>query len=69
MAEFDPYILPGETERIDEALREAGTRYTLEHYPGCHHGFALVGAHGYDAAADERHRSRLLALFEKHLAA
>jgi carboxymethylenebutenolidase len=69
VAEFDPYIQPGETERIDEALREAGTRYTLEHYPGCHHGFALVGAHGYDAEADERHRRRLLALFEKHLAA
>ena len=69
VAEHDPYIIPGETERIDAALREAGANYELEHYPGCHHGFALVGAHGYDADADERHRQRLLALFEKHLAA
>ncbi|MEZ4289046.1 MAG: alpha/beta fold hydrolase [Myxococcota bacterium] len=68
VAEHDPYIIPGETERIDEALREAGADYTLERYPGCHHGFALVGAHGYDAEADERHRRRLLEMFEKHLA-
>ncbi len=67
VAEFDPFIIPGETERIDRALREAGARYTLERYEGCHHGFALVGAHGYDAAADERHRERLLALFSTHL--
>jgi carboxymethylenebutenolidase len=63
VAEFDPYIIPGETERIDEALREAGASYTLEMYTGCHHGFALVAAHGYDADADERHRRKLLELF------
>lgn len=67
VAEFDPYILPGETERIDAALREAGANYRLEMYPGCHHGFALVGAHGFDAEADDRHRRRLLALFSAHL--
>ena len=67
VAEFDPYIIPGETERIDAALREADASYTLETYAGCHHGFALVGAHGFDAEADERHRRELLALFEAHL--
>jgi carboxymethylenebutenolidase len=67
IAEFDPYIIPGETERIDQALREAGANYTLERYPGCHHGFALVGATGFDAEADERHRQRLLDLFATHL--
>jgi carboxymethylenebutenolidase len=67
VAEFDPYIIPGETERIDAALREAGARYALETYTGCHHGFALVGAHGYDAQADERHRKKLLELFDAHL--
>jgi len=66
-AEFDPYIIPGETERIDAALREAGANYLLETYAGCHHGFALVGAHGFDAEADERHRRKLLELFAKHL--
>lgn len=67
VAEFDPYIIPGETERIDIALREAGANYTLEMYPGCHHGFALVGAHGFDAEADDRHRRKLLELFSAHL--
>jgi carboxymethylenebutenolidase len=67
VAEFDPYIIPGETERIDAALREAGANYTLEFFSGCHHGFALVGAHGYDAEADERHRRKLLELFAANL--
>lgn len=67
VAEFDPYIIPGETERIDAALREAGANYELETYAGCHHGFALVGAHGFDAAADDRHRQRLLELFSANL--
>ena len=67
VAEHDPYIIPGETERIDAALREAGAHYVLEDYPGSHHGFALVGAHGFEAKADERHRERLLDLFRNHL--
>ncbi len=67
VAEFDPYIIAGETQRIDAALRDAGARYTLEMYSGCHHGFALVGAHGFDATADARHRQRVLDLFEAHL--
>jgi len=67
VADFDPYIIPGETERIDAALREAGANYTLEMYPGCQHGFALVGAKGFDSAADARHRQRLLDLFRANL--
>jgi carboxymethylenebutenolidase len=67
VAEFDPYIIPGETERIDAALREAGANYAMEMYTGCHHGFALVGAHGFDSAADDRHRQRLLDLFAANL--
>lgn len=67
VAEHDPYILPGETERIDAALREAGANYHLEHYPGCHHGFALVGAHGFDAEADALHRRRIVDMFHRNL--
>lgn len=67
IAEVDPYIIPGETERIDAALRDARADYTLEHYSGCHHGFALAGAHGFDAAADDRHRQRILDLFSERL--
>ncbi len=67
VAEHDPFIVPGETERLDEALREAGADYRLETYAGCHHGFALVGAHGYDAEADDRHRERVLGIFASEL--
>ncbi len=67
VAEFDPFIIPGETERIDAALRDAGARYTLEMYDGCHHGFALVASHGFDAAADERHRAKIVSLFSERL--
>lgn len=67
VAEHDPYIIPGETERIDAALREAGANYQLERYPGCHHGFALPGAHGYDAKADELHRKRVVDMFRRNL--
>jgi len=67
VAEFDPYIIPGETERIDEALREAGANYRMEHYSGCHHGFALVGAHGFDSEANDRHLRRLLEIFGRNL--
>jgi len=67
VAEFDPYIIPGETERIEAALRQAGAGYLLETYGGCHHGFALVGAHGFDAQANGRHFRRLLEIFEATL--
>lgn len=67
VAEHDPYIIPGETGRIDAALRDAGANYQLEHYPGSRHGFALVGAHGFDAKADDLHRRRIVALFERNL--
>lgn len=69
VAEFDPYIIPGETERIDAALTEARANYQLEHYPGCHHGFALPGAHGFDGKADALHRQRVVELFERNLVA
>ncbi len=67
VAEHDPYIIPGETERIDEALRVADANYRLEMYPGCRHGFALVGSHGFDASADEKHRQRVVELFRRNL--
>jgi len=63
VAEIDPYLYPGETPRIEAALREAGVDHVFELYAGCRHGFALVGSHGYEASAFERHWRRLLELF------
>jgi carboxymethylenebutenolidase len=67
VAEIDPYLTEGETERVDVALREAGTRSTVEIYPDVRHGFAVPGLEVYDRAASERHWDRLLDLFARTL--
>ena len=54
-------------KRILLPLAAAGANYRLEMYPGCHHGFALVGAHGFDARADAQHRERVVELFRRNL--
>jgi carboxymethylenebutenolidase len=67
VAEIDPYLEPGETERLEAALKQAGTNYTVEIYPGVQHGFAPPGHAVYDRAASERHWDRLLDLFARTL--
>jgi carboxymethylenebutenolidase len=68
VSEIDPYLAPGETDRLDEALKDAGTNATVEIYPGVHHGFAVPGLPIYDPEASERHWDRLLALYKRNLA-
>jgi carboxymethylenebutenolidase len=68
VSEIDPYLAPGETERLDDALKAAGTKYTVEVYPGVHHGFAVPGHAVYDRPASEHHWDQLLALFGRALA-
>ena len=67
VAEIDPYLFPGETPRIEAALREAGVDHLFETYPGRRHGFALVGSHGYEREAYEQHWRRLLDLLRAAL--
>ena len=67
VAEIDPYLFPGETPRIEAALREAGVDHRLETIPGRRHGYALVGSHGYEREAYEQHWRRLLDLFRATL--
>ncbi len=67
VSEVDPYLSPGETERLEAALKTAGTNHTVEIYPGVEHGFAVPGLPVYDRDASERHWDRLLALFERNL--
>lgn len=67
VAEIDPWLQPGETERLLAALEAAGTNYTLEVYPGVQHGFAADGTPMYDRDAAERHWERILALFRETL--
>jgi len=67
VAEIDPWLQPGETDRLKAALETAGTNYTLEIYPGVEHGFATNGNPRYDHDASERHWQRILALFHETL--
>lgn len=67
VAEIDPWLQPGETDRLKAALETAGTNYTLEIYPRVEHGFATSGNPRYDGNASERHWQRILALFHETL--
>src|SRR5215469_5755059 len=67
VAETDPWLQPGETDRLKAALETAGTNYTLEIYPRVEHGFATSGNPRYDRDASERHWERILALFHETL--
>jgi carboxymethylenebutenolidase len=68
VSEIDPYLAPGETERLEAALKTAGANATVEIYPGVHHGFAVPGLPIYDEAASEHHWDQMLALFARNLA-
>jgi carboxymethylenebutenolidase len=67
VAGIDPWLQPGETERLRAELAAAGTRHEVEEYPGVQHGFAANGTPMYDRAAAERHWERILALFRAEL--
>jgi carboxymethylenebutenolidase len=67
VSEIDPYLEPGETERLEAALKDAGATYAVEIYPGVRHGFAVPGHGVYDKPASEHHWDRLLALFARAL--
>lgn len=67
VAGIDPWLQPGETERLRAALVAAGTRHTVEDYPGVQHGFAANGTPMYDRGAAEQHWERILSLFREEL--
>jgi carboxymethylenebutenolidase len=67
VSEIDPWLAPGETDRLDAALKEAGTNATVEIYPGVQHGFAVPGTPIYDREASERHWDRILGSFSRNL--
>lgn len=67
VAETDPWLAPGETERLREALAGAGVAHTIEICAGTQHGFAVPDLPVYDPVAAERHRERLRQLFDSTL--
>jgi carboxymethylenebutenolidase len=67
VSEIDPYLVEGEIDRLDSALKTAGANATVEIYPGVQHGFAVPGLPIYDRDASERHWDRLLGLYKRNL--
>lgn len=67
-AEFDEYVPANLMDQLDAHLRESGTNYRMERYPGTRHGFAFAERQDtYDRESAEHHWARLLALFDRNL--
>jgi carboxymethylenebutenolidase len=67
-AEVDKWAPPADIEKLQTALREAGTPHRVEWYPGVEHGFVFPLRAGiYNQAAAERHWERLFSLFSRTL--
>jgi carboxymethylenebutenolidase len=67
-AEVDKWAPPADIEKLQAALREAGTPHRVEWYPGVEHGFVFPLRVGiYNQAAAERHWERLFGLFARTL--
>jgi carboxymethylenebutenolidase len=68
VAEFDEYMPLNVMLHLEAHLRNSGTIYRVEHYPGTRHGFAFVERDGaYDRESAERHWDRLFDLFDRNL--
>lgn len=65
VAGIDPYLRPGETDRLRGALEGAAVLHRLEFYEAAEHGFTVPGNPQYDEAAAERHWDALLKLLER----
>ncbi len=67
-AEIDKWASPADIQKLQAALRAAGTPHRIEWYPGAEHGFVFPLRVGiYNQPAAERHWERLFSLFERHL--
>ena len=63
-AENDPSFPEDQHQRLEQALTDAGVRFTLETYPAGH-GFAVTDNPTYDPKAEQRHWDALEALYAK----
>jgi carboxymethylenebutenolidase len=66
VAENDSSFPPDQHERLEQALKTAGVRHTVDTYPAAH-GFAVPDNPTYDSAADERHWAALTDLYGANL--
>jgi carboxymethylenebutenolidase len=69
-AEIDKWAPPADIEKLQTALREAGSPHRVEWYPAVEHGFVFPLRAGiYNRGAAERHWERLFSLFARRLGA
>jgi len=67
-AETDDWAPPELVEGLDKFLAETGINYSIEWYPGAHHGFVFPLRDGmYQKEGAERHWERLFGLFGRNL--
>jgi len=67
VAESDDFAKPEETKRLEDAFESAGTKSTIEVYPGTKHGWTITDHSVYDKDGSDRHWENLLGLFGRNL--
>jgi carboxymethylenebutenolidase len=68
-ADNDRNMTPEQIAALEQALDDAGVRYTSELYEGAAHGYTMADTPAYDEAAAERHYRELFALLDRTFAA
>jgi carboxymethylenebutenolidase len=68
-ADQDAFMDAQAIARLDEALTQAGVRYTAELYTGAHHGYAVQGSPAFSQPAADKHWRTMLELFGRTLRA
>lgn len=68
-ADNDQSMTPQQMAALEQALTEAGVRYSAELYAGAAHGYTMSDTAAYDEAAAERHFAALFALLDRTIAA
>jgi carboxymethylenebutenolidase len=66
-AEHDQSVPPTVIPALKSALEKAGTKRTLEVYPGTHHGFCFPERAVYDTRAAEATWQKIFALWDRRL--
>lgn len=66
-ADGDQLMPPEQIGRLDQAMAAAGVDFTTELFKGAAHGYTAKDAPVYNAAADQRHYTRLSTLLSETL--
>lgn len=69
VADADPSCTPEQLGKLVAALAAAHVQFTVDHFKGRKHGFAVQDFPMYDAAAHDTHWSRIVELFAASLRA